>query len=85
MPRVIIGMKPNEIAMQHAKQQLIPHRQDSVDFTTRKRGVKEEPDLNVLLAVPNLLPKHLWEQHQVVVMDPYQIPIFDFFRDGLCK
>ena len=71
--------------MQHAKQQLIPHRQDSVDFTTRKRGMKEEPDLDILLAVSNLLPKHLREQHQVIVMNPNQISVFNFFRDSLCK
>lgn len=47
--------------------------------------MKEEPDLDVLLAVSNLLPKHLREQHQVIVMNPNQIPVFNFFRDSLCK
>lgn len=47
--------------------------------------MKEEPDLDILLAVSNLLPKHLREQHQVIVMNPNQISVFNFFRDSLCK
>lgn len=47
--------------------------------------MQEEADLDVFFAVANLLPKHLREQHQVVVMYPDQIPIFDLFRDGLCE
>lgn len=82
MPSIVIGMEPYEITMKNPKQQLVANRQYPVNFATGERGMEEEPDFDVLLAVSNLLPKHLRKEHQVVVVYPNQIPIFDLLCDS---
>ena len=45
--------------------------------------MQEEADLDVLLAVANLLAEHLRQQHQVIVVHPDQISILHFLGNGL--
>jgi len=58
MSGIVIGMEPNEVAVKDTKQQLVPNGQNSVDLATGKRRMQEETNLDVLLAVANLFPKH---------------------------
>jgi hypothetical protein len=69
--------------MQDTQEKLIAHRQDSVNFTAGERRVQEESNLDILLAVTDLLAQHLRQQHQVVVVDPDQIAVLNFFCDSL--
>lgn len=59
MSGVIIGVEPYKVAVKDTKQQLVSNGQDSVDLATGERRMKEESDLDILLAVPNLFPEHL--------------------------
>lgn len=47
--------------------------------------MQEESDLDILLAITDLLAQHLRQQHEMVIMHPDQIAILDFLRDGLCE
>lgn len=58
MPRIVKGVKTQEIAVQDTLENLFPHREDSVDFATGERSVQEESDLYVLRLVTELLPQH---------------------------
>lgn len=78
MAGVVVSVEPNQIAMQHTQEELVANRQDTIDLTAGERSVQEEPDLDVLLAVADLLAQHLRQQHEVVVMHPDQIAILDF-------
>lgn len=55
MTCVVIGMEPQQIAMEYTKQEFISDGQDSVYFTAGEWGVQEEPDLNIGSCVPKLL------------------------------
>jgi len=44
--------------------------------------MKEETDLDVRFGIPNLLAQHLRQKHEMVIVDPDQIPILDFARDS---
>ena len=82
MPRVVIGMESYEITMKDSEQQLIADGQNPVDLATGEGGMEEEPDLDIVLSIPNLLSKHFRQQHQVIVVYPDQISILDFLRDS---
>lgn len=82
MSSIVIGMEPYQITVEDSEQQLVANRQYPVNFATGEWGMEEEPDFDVLLTVPNLLPKHFRKEHQVVVVYPNQIPVFDFLRDS---
>lgn len=41
--------------------------------------MEEEADLDILLCGANFLPQHLWQEHKMVIMDPYQIAISYIF------
>lgn len=47
--------------------------------------MQEETNLDILLGVSDFLPQHLWKKHQMIVMDPDQVAILDFFRDRLSE
>lgn len=83
MTRVVVGVESNKVAMQDTQEKLIAHGQNSVDLTAGERRVQEESDLDILLAVTNLLAQHLRQQHQVVVVDPDQIAVLDFLCNSL--
>jgi hypothetical protein len=85
MSRIVICVEPNEIAVEHTKQQLVTDGQDSVDFAAREGSMEEKSDLDIFLAIPNLLAKHFRKKHEVIVMDPDQVSILDFFRNGFGK
>lgn len=44
--------------------------------------MKEEADLDVLLGLPNFLAQHLRQQHEMIVVDPDQIPILSLARNS---
>lgn len=83
MTRVVVGVEPNKITMQDTQEKLIAHGQYPVDLTTGERRVQEESDLDILLAVTDLLAQHLRQQHQMVIVDPDQIAVLDFLCNGL--
>lgn len=70
MPGVVIGVETNQVAMQDSQEQLIANGENAVDLATREGSVQEETNLDVLLAVANLLAQHLWEQHKMVIVHP---------------
>lgn len=85
MAGVVISVEANQIAMQDTQKKLIANRKNTIDFTAGEWGVQEEADLDILLAITNLLTQHFRQQHEMVVMHPDQIAVLDFLRDGLCE
>lgn len=83
MAGIVIGVETNQVAMQNSQEKLIANGENAIDLATREGSVKEEANLDVLLAVADLFTQHFREQHEMVVVDPDQIPILDFFGDGL--
>lgn len=43
--------------------------------------MKEEANLDILF-VTHFLTQHLWEEHEVIVVDPNQVTILNVLRDG---
>lgn len=78
-------MEANQVAVEDSEQDFISNWKDSVDLARGKRRVEEEADLDIGPAGAYLLPKHLWQKHQVVVVDPNEITILDLLRNGLGK
>jgi hypothetical protein len=68
--------------MQNSQKKLIANGENAIDLATREGSVQEETNLDVLLAVANLFAQHLRKQHEVIVVDPNQIPILYFLGDG---
>jgi F420-0:gamma-glutamyl ligase len=71
--------------MEDAEEQGFSDGQNPVDLAGREGSVEEEANLDVLLAVADLLAQHLREQHQVVVVDPDHISVLDVANDRLGK
>lgn len=74
-------MEPDQVAMQNTEQQLVPHWEDSVDFAAREGRVEEEANLDIFLAMADLLAQHLGKEHQVIIMHPDQVTILNFLRN----
>lgn len=83
MTGVIVSVEANKVAMEDTEQECFSDGQNPVDLAAGKWRVEEETDLNVLLAVTDLLPQHLREQHQVIVVDPDHISVLDISDDCL--
>ena len=83
MAGVVVCVETNEVAVQDTEQQGFSDGQDPVYLGAGERGVEEEANLDVLLAVANLLTQHLGQQHQVVVMDPDHISVLYIIDDCL--
>lgn len=49
MPRVVIGVEADQVAVQETQEYLVPDRQDPVDFRAGEGSMQEEPDFDVLL------------------------------------
>lgn len=81
MPSIVVGMEPNQVAMQDTEQQLVPDWENSVDLAAREGRMEEEADLDILLAIADLLTQHLREEHQVIIMHPDQVAILNFLRN----
>jgi hypothetical protein len=74
-------METDEVAMEHTEQECFSDGQNSVNLTAWERRVEEEPNLDVLLAVTNLLSEHFGQQHQVIIVDPDHISVLDISDD----
>lgn len=86
MPSIVVGVESNQVTVQHPKQDLVAHRQDSVDLTAGKWSVQKEANLDILLVLlAHLLAKHLRHEHKVVVVDPDKVAIVDIIGDSLCE
>ena len=85
VPRIIVGVEADQVAMEHTLEDFVSHRKNTINLTTGKWRVEEEAELNVLLGRANFLPQHGWKKHEVVVMDPDKVIILDVLCDGLCK
>ena len=83
MSSVVVGVEPNEIAVEETGKKGLSDRQDSVDFTAGEWGMEEEANLDVLFCRANHFAKHLRKEHQVVVVDPDEIAILDILDDCL--
>ena len=81
---IAIGMKPDQVTMQNADQNLIADRQDAVNFRAGERGVEEEADLDVHVG-SKFLSQHCGKQHEVVIVNPYAVAILDISSDGFGK
>lgn len=82
--RVVVSVEAEEVAAQHTSQDLLSDRQDSVDLGGRERRVQEPAQLDVpQLTLGDLLLQHLGQQHQVVVVDPYQVVVLHGLEDDL--
>jgi hypothetical protein len=78
-------VKSNQIAVKNAQKQFLSDGQNSVDLTTRERGVQEEANFDILLGCANFLSQHLWQKHEMIIVDPDQIPILNILCHGLRK
>lgn len=85
MAGVIISVEPNQIAMQNTQKELIADWQDTIDLTAGERGMQKEANLDIFLAVANLLAQHFGQQHEMVIMHPDEIAVLDFLGDGSGK
>ena len=81
--RIIVGVETDQVTRQNTGQQLLSHRQDSVNLRRWEWSVKEEANLDVLLGVTNLLAEHLWEEHEMVVVHPDHVAVLHVFGHGL--
>ena len=54
VPRVVVRVEADQIAMQDTEEDLVSHRQDPIYFTARKWGVQEEADLDICLCRSDL-------------------------------
>lgn len=85
MPSIIIGVEPDQIAVEDTVENLVTDRQDSVDLTTGEGSVKEETKLHVALRVANLLAEHSRKKHKMVIVYPDQIIVLDILCDFFCE
>lgn len=85
MPSIIICMEAYQIAVKDTQEQFLSYGQNPVDFATGKWRVQEKANLNVFLRCANLFSQHLWQEHEMIVVDPDQISILDILRHDLCK
>ena len=70
MSRVVVRVEPDQVRLEHRPQQLLPHRQRPVDLRRRERRVKKEPDLHPRV----FLFENGRQRHQVIVLDPDDVP-----------
>lgn len=82
---IVVCVEADEVAVEKTRQQRLPYRQNTVDFTTGEWRMQEEADLNVLLGVADFLTQHLRQEHQVVVVYPDEISVLHILDDGLRK
>lgn len=85
MARIIVGVESDQVTVEDAVQQGLADRDDSVDLGRGKWSVQEEADLHVLLCVADQLTQHLWEEHEVIVVDPDHVIVLDVGHDRLRK
>lgn len=83
MTGIVVSVEADEVAVQDTTQQLLSDGENPVDFGAGEGRVKEEADLNILLAVTDLLAQHLGEQHQVVVVHPDHVTVLNILDDCL--
>jgi hypothetical protein len=82
---IVIGMEPDQVALQHARQDLIAYWEDSVDLAGWEWRVQEEAKFDILLLGSNQISQQGREQHQVVVMNPDHIVVLDIGGNGFGK
>ena len=85
MTSVVVCVKPNQVAVEYAEQNLVTNWQDTVDFGGGEGGVKEEANLDVLLSVTELFTQHGRHEHKMVIVDPDHIVVLNVFCDCLCE
>lgn len=78
-------METNEVAVKDSKENFFSDRQTSIYLAARKWRVEEETQPDVLFRISQLLPKHGWQKHKVVVMYPDQVIVLHIFRDSFRK
>lgn len=81
MSGVVESVEAEKITVQHTVKNLLAHRQNSVDLTTREGRVQEESDHDVFSLVAELLSQHRRQQHQMVVVDPDHVVILHLLRN----
>lgn len=88
MTAIVRGVKADQVAVKKALEDVVAHRQHTVNFATREWRVEEEADLDVVNASilgGNLLAKHLRQEHEVIVVNPDEVIVLDVLGDLLCK
>ena len=82
--RIVIGMEPDQVTLQHAAQQLTPHRKDSIDLTAREWSMQEESNADIVLAQGcEFFAENFRKKHEVIVVDPDQVPFPGLMGDSL--
>jgi hypothetical protein len=72
-------MKPNKVTMKNAQQDLVSHGKNSIYLAAGKWSVKEESDLHVCLSLANFFSQHGWKKHQMVIVNPHEVTVLNFF------
>lgn len=79
MSGIVIGVESNEITVQNTEKESLSNGQDTIDLARWEGSMEEESDLDVLLACADFFTKHLWEKHEMIVLNPDQISILNIF------
>lgn len=85
MPSIVVRVEANEIAVEDSLENLIPHRQDAIDFATWKWSMQEEANFYVLSCRPDCFTQQGRKEHQMVVMYPDNVVILYIIGNRLCE
>ena len=77
-------MESNQVAVQDSKQNLIPDRQNAVNFRGREGRMEEESNLDVHIGT-KFLSQHGWHKEKMEVMDPDDVSVLHIFRNDFSK
>lgn len=83
MTSVVVGVETDQVAVKNTEENVVSNGENTVNLAAGERRVQEKADLDVSLPVPNLLTKHGWQQHQVVVVNPNKVTILHIFGNRL--
>lgn len=82
---VRLGVEANRLAAEKTFQHLLPDREHLEHVATGEWGMQEEANRDSFSALGSCFVQHLRQEHQVIVMDPDEISIFDVGRQFLSK
>ncbi len=81
MALVVIGVKPDQVRTEQPLKHFLPPGKGPEDLVGGKRDVQEKPD-----GKPRpLFPDHLWDEHQLVIVDPEDIVLPGLFQHRFCE
>jgi hypothetical protein len=60
MPRIVISMEADKIAVENAEENLVSDGQDSIYFTAGEGCMQEEAESDILFGRSQFFPEHGW-------------------------